>query len=1227
LDYLEAIKSTHRIFALKLEIDTAFETFSLTDKDVDMGSLKLEEGCATGSTLTLGEAKAASFSISIGNRDGRYDDTQFNGGIMRPVLGLELPGGSLEWVPLGIFNIDDVSRPTTSVSLEGADDLILFDVAFSGVPVSFPTTNKQLLAAICNHVGVSLATASFLNDGRVVQKAPSGTQSCRDIVKCIAELAAGYAQCDRTTGALKIVQFQNPGCVQEANLDSGDFLGTDHTAKGNSVTFGAPFGTIVKSLAGTGNTTQTVTHQGKNLINLEDGTYSANGITATVNNGEITINGSPTVNFQLKIPFVSNLQLPINTDYTHTVYYNISNNLSCAPTIARSNGVRQFPFVIDWLDSSVTQKSATGQFSEDMIINHYDIYFATAGETYDNVHIKVQFEQGSISTAYEPFVPESPSPDYPAPIHGVEYIEKWEGMSAENRNLLNPISGNATSNGVTCTVDADGTITLDGTVPEGKTPVFNLLNASLSAGYEHNATAKFRLESGKPYTFSATEISGSFSGNGGGYEMWDTSQNTSYPAYIIAGLLLKGNKTFIGGTPAYAHGSSSLEVGGLFLQGYSPCTFSQYRFRIQLEQGNTATSWKPALESLPSYQKIMLPQPLYNLPNGAADSYDAIGASGIKRVGKKVFNGTEGWGIAGEGDTTTGISFYCQLSDMKHASITAIQNVCDKLPVIPYTETLATPRPLVFFSVQTNIPIINVKRSMLSTQDVAGFKAFLAANPVTILYELATPVAITGTPQSVTASADTTVTADNGGQAEVTYNTPDGDNADGGDFKWYNTKKLDGGAFIVPDPAVSLGPANRYDFKIDDNPVTVTGIVYEAQDKDYVIGDRSYALHITDNTLIQGDPTDVLERIADAMIGFTYLPFTSSWQGNPALQPGDIIQQTDRNGVSYRTIVTNSTYIYRGVCDLSAKGASEIAHGFQSQQTKRATQLLRLIHEKEVKISSLDQAILNATSLIAGALGSHWIDGDKLPDEKYHGNVFIADNADITKAKKVWRWNLGGFGHSNNGVDGPYTAAITADDSIVANLVTASMIKTGRLESLTNPNVYFDLDEGVLCASRLVSSEDGATDVAAKIGTLTYSDGYKGKGLLLSSQQMPGGFFLIMQNEKDSLGSYKTDAASTGDLALRSNTESGEASNALEMFNDANNHGTIRFNRATGNGEHETAFSAEDAFFMLGHGNNSLVITDNGQYFSNGSYGTVDLRKADGGVFTLCLDGGIATNG
>lgn len=905
-DFLKAIKSTQRSFVLKLEIDTAFDTFYLTEKDVDMGSLKLEEGCVSGDSLELGAAKAALFDISINNRDGRFDDVQFNGGIMKPFIGLELPNGNIEWVPLGVFNIDEVSRPTTSVSLGGSDNLILFDRDFADIPVSFPTTNKQLLLAICNRVGVPLATTNFLNDDYVVQKAPDSAMSCRDVVKCIAELAAGFAQCDRTTGALKIVPFQNPGCVHEANIDGGDFIGIDHTASGTTVEYDGPFGTKITSIVVTGKTTQ----------------------------------------------------------------------------------------------------EGTGD----------------------------------------------PSPDNVRTIYGASKV---------------------TVNGI-------------------------------------------------DYAFPLT---------------------------------------------------------------------------------------------------------LYSLPNGVADTFDVVSGTGIQKVKSRTFSGTESWQFGARGwSYGNTVPFYCYLNDEKINGT----SICDTFPTVSNNVSTDTESWMLGYS---NFSAIRILKSRLNGWDdnlsdaekAALFKAWLTAHPVTVIYELASPVEITGTPQRILTEGHTVITNDADAQMQVGYNTMTGDDVDGGDFTWYNTKTTDGGAFVMPDPVVELGPSNRFDFKIDDNPVTITGIVYEAKDQDYVIGDRTYALHISDNVLIQGDPTDVLNKIADAMIGFTYLPFTSSWQGNPALQPGDIIQQTDRKGVQYRTIVTNSTYAYRGVCNLSAKGASEIAHSYQSKQTKKATQLLRLIHEKEVKIDSLSQAILNATNLISGALGGHWINGDDLPDEKYHGNVFIADNEDITKAKKVWRWNLGGFGHSNNGVDGPYTAAITADDSIVANIITASMIKTGRLQSIANPNVYFDLDEGVLCASRLVSSENGSKDVYAKIGTVSWADGTTSKGLSLNSAE--GILAYFNQREADGATDHGLEITSPGRLHIRSDTDARTQNNVLQMYNNSNHQGNIVFRRATGKGSTEHVFVAMEGYTEISHNGWAIAIDDTGPYCSNGATGDYEVRLANGGTYTLHLRGGFAMDG
>lgn len=511
--YLQAIQSTTRTKALKVHIDTYLESFDLTDADIQQATTKLETSCLCGNIFGLGGVFISDFSISLLNRGGRFDDTQFNGALLTAQDGTQLADGTFEWVPLGTLNIDDVSRPTSVVTLLASDNLILFDQPFEKVPITFPATCLQILSAVCAYCGVLLRTTSFINSGYMVQSAPDGSMSCRDVVSDIAELAAGFARCDYT-GGLEIVQFQNPGCVTEVDLD-----------------------------------------------------------------------------------------------------------------------------------------------------------------------------------------------------------------------------------------------------------------------------------------------------------------------------------------------------------------------------GNT-------------------------------------------------------------------------------------------------------------------------------------------------------------------------------------------DDADGGDFTHWNNRTRDGGVFNAPAPAVSLDTSNRFDFKIDDSPITITGIELETDEKTYLVGSDYYAIHITDNKLIQGDPTAVLNNIYDALYDFTFLPFTSNWQGNPALQCGDIIQQTDRNDVVYNTIVTNSTYVYRGSCQLSAKGASQLSNGYQSQLTKKVSQLNHKIQDKQNQINALDLAIQNATNLIAGALGGHVVNGDTLPDEKYHGNIFICDNIgndpahpDVTKAVKVWRWNLGGFGYSSTGINGPYTTAITADDSIIAAIITANMIKTGILQSL-NGESWIDLDNG-----------------------------------------------------------------------------------------------------------------------------------------------------------------------
>ena len=88
--------------------------------------------------------------------------------------------------------------------------------------------------------------------------------------------------------------------------------------------------------------------------------------------------------------------------------------------------------------------------------------------------------------------------------------------------------------------------------------------------------------------------------------------------------------------------------------------------------------------------------------------------------------------------------------------------------------------------------------------------------------------------------------------------------------------------------------------------------------------------------------------------------------------------------------------------------------------------------------SMIQAAIQNSTNWITGGRGGYVIfqlNANGQPDE-----ILIMDQPSVESAQKVWRWNQGGLGYSENGYDGPYTTAITQDGAIVADFITAGSL-------------------------------------------------------------------------------------------------------------------------------------------------------------------------------------------
>lgn len=96
----------------------------------------------------------------------------------------------------------------------------------------------------------------------------------------------------------------------------------------------------------------------------------------------------------------------------------------------------------------------------------------------------------------------------------------------------------------------------------------------------------------------------------------------------------------------------------------------------------------------------------------------------------------------------------------------------------------------------------------------------------------------------------------------------------------------------------------------------------------------------------------------------------------------------------------------------------------------------------------MQSAIDNATKQITGNNGGYVV----IKENQYGKpeEILIMDTDDIDTAVNVWRWNLGGLGHSSDGYDpDAFDVAITQDGKIVADFITAGEMHGDRIKAHT----------------------------------------------------------------------------------------------------------------------------------------------------------------------------------
>lgn len=245
----------------------------------------------------------------------------------------------------------------------------------------------------------------------------------------------------------------------------------------------------------------------------------------------------------------------------------------------------------------------------------------------------------------------------------------------------------------------------------------------------------------------------------------------------------------------------------------------------------------------------------------------------------------------------------------------------------------------------------------------------------------------------------------------------------------------------------TINKAERFNSKVSDFAMKITKVSMQVGEIEYSRGFEGMTMVLEENPLLTGLSEAQINQMLDYFLAqittVVYVPFNSEIAGDPSLQPGDFVTLAGTGvlgGGDVISLITHSTWKYRGSHSLKGAGKHGLVRGVENQQIKAASSVIAIARAAQDLALSANQS----AQLIKDAIGGHVLIRQN-PDET--NEILIMDNPDPELATKIWRWNMGGLGYSDNvtGADNPdrtYEVAMTMDGAINANF-----IKTGQLDA------------------------------------------------------------------------------------------------------------------------------------------------------------------------------------
>lgn len=234
----------------------------------------------------------------------------------------------------------------------------------------------------------------------------------------------------------------------------------------------------------------------------------------------------------------------------------------------------------------------------------------------------------------------------------------------------------------------------------------------------------------------------------------------------------------------------------------------------------------------------------------------------------------------------------------------------------------------------------------------------------------------------------------------------------------------------------------------------------ESNAKTYQSGDEGYIIDISENKLIQpGTGQTICSIIAERCVGLKFRPFTTSALTDIALEAGDAITITDRNGEEHKSYLTSLT-LNPGTFEQLECSAKSVSRNKQKQYTLNQQAQSEYRKSLRDERTSREKALEELSQRLAESSGTY----TTVKTQPDGSNIYYLHNKpQLSDSDIVWKMTAEAWAVSTDGGQ-HWNGGMTVDGDVIARILTATgvnadWIKAGALVVRDNSgNIIFSAD-------------------------------------------------------------------------------------------------------------------------------------------------------------------------